>query len=230
MHPQVDILCSLSRAKSASLTSTNPRTGQRSTVVRLPSQIGQVRSLQNNGNHNDSTRCVPSIGQFTASTHTDQSNATTSAATTGQPESTLSKAGTMAEDVGAGFVKGAGQTANTVSSVLNKIPVVGKYLAPTEGINAATEMETPTNTAQKVGVGAEGIAEFFLGDEALKGLSIAERLGMASKVAKLAESNPVIARIISGGLNAARTGTTSAAQSALHAPEGERGSGDRRKG
>jgi hypothetical protein len=89
---------------------------------------------------------------------------------------------------------------------------------------AATALETPTNTAQKIGVGAEGIAEFFLGDEALKGLSIAERLGMASKVAKLAETNPVIARIISGGLNAARTGTTSAAQSALHAPEGERGS------
>lgn len=141
-----------------------------------------------------------------------------------QPESMLSKAGTMAEDVGAGIVKGAGQTVNTVSSVLNKIPVVGKYLAPTEGINAATEIETPTNTAQKIGVGAEGIAEFFLGDEALKGLSIAERLGMASKVAKLAETNPVIARIITGGLNAARTGTTSAAQSALHAPEGERGS------
>ena len=85
-------------------------------------------------------------------------------------------------------------------------------------------METPTNTAQKVGVGAEGIAEFFLGDEALKGLSIAERLGMASKVAKLAEMYWVIAKIITGGLNAVRTGTTSAAQSALHAPEGERGS------
>jgi hypothetical protein len=165
-----------------------------------------------------------SAGLVPKDTSTDQSNATTPAATTGQPESTLSKAGTMAEDVGAGFLKGAGQTANTVSSVLNKIPVVGKYLAPTEGINAATQTETPTNTAQKIGVGAEGIAEFFLGDEALKGLSIAERLGMASKVAKLAESNPVIARIISGGLNAARTGTTSAAQSALHAPEGERGS------
>ncbi len=171
-----------------------------------------------------STAIDLSAGLVRKDTSTDQSNATTTAATNGQPESTLSKAGTVAEDVGAGIVKGAGQTVNTVSSVLNKIPVVGKYLAPTEGINAATEIETPTNTAQKVGVGAEGIAEFFLGDEALKSLSIAERLGMASKVAKLAESNPVIARIISGGLNAARTGTTSAAQSALHAPEGERGS------
>jgi len=137
-------------------------------------------------------------------------------------QSTLGKVGNVAEDVGAGIVKGAGQTVNTVSSVLNKIPVVGNYLAPTEGINAATAMETPTNIAQKVGVGAEGIAEFFLGDEALKGLSIAERLGMASKVAKLAETNPVIAKIINGGLNAVRTGTTSAAQSALHAPEGQR--------
>ena len=143
-------------------------------------------------------------------------------ATASQPESTLNKTGTMAEDVGAGFLKGAGQTANTVSSVLNKIPVLGKYLAPTEGINAATALETPTNTAQKIGVGAEGIAEFFLGDEALKGLSIAERLGMASKVAKLAETNPVIAKIITGGLNAVRTGTVSAAQSASHAQESDR--------
>lgn len=171
-----------------------------------------------------STAIDLSAGLVPKDTSADQSNATTTVATNGQPESTLSKAGKMAEDVGAGIVKGAGQTANTVSSVLNKIPVAGKYLAPTQGINAATQIETPTNTAQKIGVGAEGIAEFFLGDEALKGLSIAERLGMASKVAKLAETNPVIAKIITGGLNAVRTGTTSAVQSALHAPEGERGS------
>ena len=127
----------------------------------------------------------------------------------------------MAEDVGAGILKGAGQTVNTVSGLVSK--VAPGLVCPSDVAGLAT-METPTNTAQKVGVGAEGIAEFFLGDEALKGLSIAERLGMASKVAKLAETNPVIAKIITGGLNAVRTGTTSAAQSALHAPEGERGS------
>jgi len=47
---------------------------------------------------------------------------------------------------------------------------------------------------------------------------------MASKVAKLAETNPVIAKIINGGLNVVRTGATSGAQSAAHAPEGERAS------
>ena len=38
-----------SRAVQQALTSTNPRTGHRSTVVRLPSQMRRVRSLQNNG-------------------------------------------------------------------------------------------------------------------------------------------------------------------------------------
>ncbi|HXM59438.1 MAG TPA: hypothetical protein VN950_01190 [Terriglobales bacterium] len=191
----------------------------------VPKQSSPVQPNQSPAQPTTSPTTIDlSAGLVPKATSTDQSNATTTAATNGQPESTLSKAGTVAEDVGAGIVKGAGQTVNTVSSVLNKIPVVGKYLAPTEGINAATEIETPTNIAQKIGVGAEGIAEFFLGDEALKGLSIAERLGMASKVAKLAETNPVIARIITGGLNAVRTGTTSAAQSVAHAPEGERAS------
>jgi hypothetical protein len=143
----------------------------------------------------------------------DVPNTNTSA--TEQP-STVRKIGQTAEDFGTGIVKGAGQTANTVSGLLNKIPVIGETLAPSAGVNAAHQIETPSNVAQKVGVGAEGIGEFFLGDEALKGLSIAERLGMAAKVAKLAESNPIVAKIIAHGLTAVRGGTVVTGQELAH--------------
>ena len=57
-----------------------------------------------------------------------------------------------------------------------------------------------------------------MGNEALKGLSLAERMGLGAKVAKLADSNPVIAEIIDAGLNVVRTGTASGIQSGLHDP------------
>ena len=131
-------------------------------------------------------------------------------------QSTLSEVGDVASDVATGVAKGAGQTVNTISGLLNKIPGVGKYLAPTTGINAATQIETPTNTAQKVGVGAEGVAEFFLGDEALKGLTIAERASLLTKIAKVAEEHPVVDAIIKKGVQAVRQGTVAAGQQMAH--------------
>lgn len=102
-------------------------------------------------------------------------------------------------DVGTGIAQGAGQTVNRVSKALNKIPLVGEYLAPKSGINAAEQMTTTKNTAQEVGSGVEGLAEFVLGDEAVKGLSLAERAGLLQKVAKVAESHPAI-RLFGGWL------------------------------
>lgn len=132
------------------------------------------------------------------------------------PAGNLSPAAEVTGDVATGALKGAGQTVGTVGSVINKIPVIGETLSPKAGVTALNQAATPTNTAQKVGTGAENIAEFFLGDEALKGLSIAERLGMGAKVAKLAESNPVIAKIIGHGLTAIRGGSVVTGQELAH--------------
>jgi hypothetical protein len=128
--------------------------------------------------------------------------------------SLASRVGSTAADVGVGFGKGALDTVNTVSGLLNKIPGVGETLAPSAGIKASENTAQSTNTAQSVGKGAEGIAEFFLGDEALKGLSLAKRLGLAQKVAGLAEESPTVAKLINAGLNALRTGTVTGGETA----------------
>jgi tetratricopeptide (TPR) repeat protein len=117
---------------------------------------------------------------------------------------------------GIGALKGLGQTVGTVSKLLNKIPVVGETLAPKAGVQAleqATETKTP---AQHLGAGAEGILEFLAGDEALKGLALADKLGLAQKVVKLAASHPSMAKLIEAGLNAVRTGTVGTAQGLAH--------------
>jgi hypothetical protein len=81
----------------------------------------------------------------------------------------------------------------------------------------ATDAETkPEGIGEHVGYIGENLTEFVLGDEALKSLSLAQKLGLATKIAKLAESHPVVAKLVSAGLRATRTGTVSGAQEAAH--------------
>jgi len=54
------------------------------------------------------------------------------------------------------------------------------------------------------------------GDEALKGLSLADKLKLGAKIVKVAEAHPFAARIINAGLNAVRTGTVGSVQAAAH--------------
>ena len=81
----------------------------------------------------------------------------------------------------------------------------------------ATDAETkPEGLGENIGYWGENLVEFFTGDEALKSLSLAKKLGLATKVAKLAESHPAIAKLLSAGLRATRTATVSGAQEAAH--------------
>jgi hypothetical protein len=124
------------------------------------------------------------------------------------------RAGRSVFDPAIGFVKGLGESINTLSGLVSR---VSPSLVRPQDVNAVRAATTATpGTLQPVGKVGESIAEFFLGDEALKGLSIAERLGLASKVAKLAESNPIIARIVGHGLTAVRGGTVTTAQQLEH--------------
>ena len=81
----------------------------------------------------------------------------------------------------------------------------------------ASDVETkPEGVAEHVGFISENLMEFIAGDEALKSLSLAQKLGVAVKIAKLSETSPTAAKLISAGLRATRTGTVSAGQEAAH--------------
>ena len=63
-------------------------------------------------------------------------------------------------------IKGAGKgllhTATALSPAIQKIPVIGKYLVPEEGLLSAKELSTPTNSPQKFGFEGEQGAEFLV--------------------------------------------------------------------
>jgi hypothetical protein len=127
--------------------------------------------------------------------------------------STLSNLG----EIGS-HIPGTQYVAEKVGDVLG-LPKLAPNADPYAVVNKSTAANAAAanqTTGGKVGTGAESIAEFFLGDEALKGLSVAERLGIGAKVAKLAESNPIIARIICHGLNAVRGGAVVTGQELAH--------------
>jgi hypothetical protein len=61
-----------------------------------------------------------------------------------------------------GAAKGALHTSQALAPLINKIPVVGETLSPRAGINAANDIATPRNTAEKVGYTGEQIGEWLL--------------------------------------------------------------------
>ena len=69
---------------------------------------------------------------------------------------------------------------------------------------------------ENVGKVGEGVAEFFLGDEALKGLSISEKLAEAANVSKTLEKYPRLAAAMQVGIGAMRAGAAQAGQALLH--------------
>lgn len=115
-----------------------------------------------------------------------------------------------AGDVATGVVKGAGDTVSTVENAASHIlpeNTGGRFMRNQSQLEDQFA-DTHGNTAQQVGKGAENIGEFFLGDEALKGLSFAEKAGVLKQMADLAEKHPAIAALIKRGL---RTGAVTGA-------------------
>lgn len=139
------------------------------------------------------------------------------------------------ENVTQGVGTAAAQSLSNLGSIGSHIPGV-KYVAgkvgdvlglPKPGANtdpyATVQQSTAANVAAanqttggKVGTVTENVAEFVLGDEALKGLSFAKRAGILQKIAALAETHPVIAKIIGHGLNAIRGGAVVTGQELAH--------------
>lgn len=141
-------------------------------------------------------------------------------------EQSQSSSGQASEDpraqVGRGFVNAAKQTAGMIGGAGNWIekkiglnpPEVQAELD--KGVAGLKNAPDPQTTGEKIGYGAEGLLEFMGGDAMLKGLSLAERLKMASGIADLAEKHPFYGKLIRAGLNSLRYGTTDTGEKLLH--------------
>ena len=113
----------------------------------------------------------------------------------------------LTSDIGA--AKGIGDTLHTVGRGINAM--TGDHIP-----GLPTSLDSPDYLkAQGVGEyggkAAEGLLEVVVGDEALKSLSLAKRLGIAQKIASLAEEHPVIAKILNLGIQASRQGVATGA-------------------
>jgi len=118
-----------------------------------------------------------------------------------------------AKDLLTGMSEGAANTVGSsvagVSRLLNKIPVLGKYLAPEQGIQAlearTAEASAPQNPAQSIGRTGEQVGEWLVpsGAEEKAGALAAEHLPALGRLA-----GP-IARILTG---AGETGVRNASQ------------------
>jgi len=123
-------------------------------------------------------------------------------------QSTLSKVGSA---VG-GFFKGAGEGATTAAGeTIQSLPYIGKKIITPEAMQAERALFAPGTTAEKsgqyAGKIAEPVLEFVLGDEALKGLALADKVGLAGKISQIAAEHPYIGKLLQHGVAAARMGT-----------------------
>lgn len=131
----------------------------------------------------------------------------------------LQKAGDQVEDTAAnlhlGAIKGLGSTVNTVSKGISK---VAPSLVRPQDTAGVEEIEKPTNTAQKIGKGAEQVGEFMLAPET----ELGEAISKVPLLAKAAKASPVVGGAIPKVLAGAATG---GAMNALHGGDAAEGAG-----
>ncbi len=77
-------------------------------------------------------------------------------------------------------------------------------IIPSEGVTAEKEQSKPVGLAQQIGYGGETLAEFMLGDEALSGLSAADKYAEVAKMMKFVESSPRAMEALKTGANIAK--------------------------
>ncbi len=133
----------------------------------------------------------------------------------------LAAAGHFGSNVLQGVGEGALQTVHGTGELIRKganyvRPGLGNRIIPVEGQEVLQQIATPENTAQKIGKTAEDIAEFFVGDAALKGLSLGEK---ALKAAGLAEryekASPFVQKTIAHVIDAGRQGVVAGGETGV---------------
>jgi hypothetical protein len=130
-------------------------------------------------------------------------------------------------ELGQGVIKGAKETAQGTVKAVNWLADRAQdaaYALHLKGPGYEPEWKVPfqgqdleaKTPLEMVGKGGESVAEFVLGDEALKGLSLAEKAKHLETVAKILDKSPKIAKALELGANALRQGTVGAGQTLLH--------------
>lgn len=126
----------------------------------------------------------------------------------------LTKIGEAAENFAIGGLKSAGESLNALGGLaVNPIykAVTGKEAPP-------SSVPPVEGTAQKAGAFGEQVAEWFTGEEALKGLSLLEKFPEAAKIiSKLPGGQSWVAKLMA---SATRSGAVGASEGLLH-PEGQ---------
>lgn len=115
------------------------------------------------------------------------------------------------------FAKGTAEGAvGSMADTISNLPWVGKKILSPDDMRLEREYFKPGSAAEKFGQTtgdiAEPLLEFVMGDEALKGLALADKIGLASKLADFATKNPYIGKLLQHGVNAARMGTVGTTQ------------------
>lgn len=102
--------------------------------------------------------------------------------------------------VGEGIRGGLNAWSNTMGAQEYGMGNLGNKIIPPEGQSSLAAVATPENTTQKIASGAETLLEMMAGEGILKGLSLAERLAMGAKIAKMAEDYPILGKILTQGM------------------------------
>ncbi len=114
-----------------------------------------------------------------------------------------------------GAVKGLAETGHTIgaygSQLLNAVGVSVPKIS-----TESPEYLQAHGVEQTVGKVGEGLLEFFLGDEALKGLSLTDKLKQATQLTQLVEKYPTIAKALHIGASAMRMSAVGTAQGLAH--------------
>lgn len=109
-----------------------------------------------------------------------------------------------------GFQKGANQLAIGAKNLANKVLPSSMQIPklPVEDTDMSMH-----GVGQYAGAGVEGLAETLIGSEAMKGLSIGEKLEQVAPIVKMIEAHPALSQIVSAGL---KYGALGAAQGGAH--------------
>jgi len=113
-------------------------------------------------------------------------------------DSALTMAGKIAEGVPAGIGEGVFQTARGAAGLF------GIHNAALDKLAGVGEQ---ASGSEQVGEAAQTIGEFFLGDAALKGLSLGEKFLQVAPVLKAMENFPRAAQALRLGINIGKAGT-----------------------
>lgn len=204
----------------------DPNQSQSPSQIPLPPGYTQDQIIDAPASTSNSGAIPPPPG-YSSSQVIDNSGFSPSQAPPVQPQSVLTmndndSIGTDVLKAGGGLLSGIGEgvfgTGAGLVDLTNKIldplattlPNGQKDHIIPQGVSSYLHNLAGDNEQQagweRVGQGTESIAEFIMGDAALKGLSTSEKLLQASKAVKVIEDSPVLNRIFQAGVRAVRGG------------------------